>query len=214
LLFISLFIIYIAVFGVLHWTSSPGSGPMTAFVKAIMISSTLLFSIAFALLAKKRCDQKGKTQHAYATYSIWAAVSVIIGSLISILMNTIVNNWDLHSGFNAFVGRDSIPKAPWQLLVFATTFFTAYQLNSQESHLIDPLKLRIQEAISMSLVLCTALFFAGNMMSFTLGQFFTRGIVIIIIGFIIGYFIPTWYRGIPIRNEELIVTETEAELST
>lgn len=126
-------------------------------------------------------------------------------------------SWNLHSGFDAFVGRGLFvddPRAPWQLLVFAATFLIAYQLNHQKDDRIDHLKLRVKEAVSMSLVLCIAFLIAGHLMSFTPEEFFSRGIVVIIIGVVIGYFIPTSYRGVPKRKKDLIVTETRTELST
>ena len=180
-----------------------------------MIASSLIISIACALVAKKRCDQKGKTNHAYATYSLWAGVAVIICSIISILMNTIIKDWNVTIGFNAFIGKGNLDsKAPWQLLVFSASFLTTYQLNSQKVHKIDAKNLRIKEAILMGFVLCATLLIAGSLMSFDTRQFFRRGIVLYFVGFIIGFYIPTWYRGVPKSEKETNAYDAEAELST
>jgi hypothetical protein len=68
-------------------------------------------------------------------------------------------------------------------------------------------KLRIKEAISTGLLLCIALFIAGRLMSFDLFQFFTREGIVFIVGFIIGYRIPSWYRGISKYDKEPTVNE-------
>jgi len=201
LLFIGLFVVYMGVFGLLYSKDEP----MEWFVKSILISSIIIFSIACAIVAKKRCDQKGMKKDAYFSYFLWGIVAVVIGSIISLFMNSIIEDWSINEGFKILVGQSDKRGStlPWQLLTFTIAFFTAYLLNRPEPKKVNLTKsLRVKEAILMSFFLLLALIIAGLMMKFTPVQFVQRGVILAFIGFIIGYFIPYWYRGIPKRDLE------------
>ena len=205
LLFIGLFVVYIGIFGLLNLSSNETGEPMEWFVKSIMISSMIIFSIGCAIVAKKRCDQKGKKKDAYLTYFLWGIVAVVIGSIVSLFMNAIIENWNIIEGFKILVGQsdERSSNLPWQLLTFTISFFIAYLLNRPDPQKVNLTKnLRVKEAILMSFFLFLALIIAGLLMKFTPKQFAQRGVILAIIGFIIGYFIPYWYRGIPKRDFE------------
>jgi hypothetical protein len=219
LMFIVILFILLVGFGFSQWASNPETSLLSLspeqFIKEIMIASIYSIGIVCALMAKKHSDQKGKNSHAWAIYFLMALIAAFMCSLVSIFVNTIIANWNLDYGFKAFFtgieGRSA--KWPWQLMVFVTTFITSYLLNQKEVHKISAGKLRFKEASIMVTAILISFFIAGSLMRFTNAQFFSKGLIALAIGFSIGYYIPTWYRGAPKQDKEQIVNKIEyAEL--
>lgn len=204
LMFIMLFAIMMIGFGFSRWVADPTSQKAListeSFLKAIMIASIYSIGIVCALMAKWRCNQKGNTGNAWATYFLFAVLSAVMGSMVSIFVSTIIKEWNLVLGFERFIGG----KWPWQFMVFTTTFFTAFLLNQDVDRKWSVLKNRFLEAGIMAAALLFALFLAGGLMGFSTAMFIRTSIIAMVVGSSIGFFIPSWYRGAPRHNREQV----------
>jgi hypothetical protein len=202
LMFIMLFVIMMIGFGFSRWVADPASQraliSTDSFLKAIMIASIYSIGIVCALMAKWRCDQKGNTKNAWATYFLFAVLASVMGSMVSIFVGTIIKDWNMVEGFERFIAE----KWPWQFMVFTTTFFTAFLLNQDVDQKEGVLKNRFWEAGIMAAALLFALFLAGGLMGFSADIYMQTGMIAIVVGFSIGFFIPSWYRGAPRRDKE------------
>lgn len=214
LMFIVILLILITGFGFSQWSSNGLTSNRflqpRQFIIAIMVASIYSLGIVCAIMAKKRCDKKEKDHHAWATYFFTGIIAALIGSIISICVNTILQNWNLVLGLKVFVtGIDPRPAVwPWQLMVFTTTFFTTFLLNRKGLHQNNALIIRLTEAGSMVTALLLTLFVILNLMG-AIDQFFLKGLIVFPIGFSIGYLIPTWYRGAPKLDKDQSISEME-----
>ncbi len=204
LMFIMLFSIMMIAFGLSRWVVAPAAQQAfistESFLNAIMIASIYSIGIVCALMAKWRCDQKGNTGNAWATYFLFAVLAALMGSLVSIFVGTIIKDWNMVEGFRRFTGE----KWPWQFMVFTTTFFTAFLLNQNVDRKEILLKNRFWEAGIMAAALLFALFLAGGLMRFSASMYMQTGMVAVVVGFSIGFFIPSWYRGAPRYDKEQV----------
>ena len=201
IMFLMLFVILICGFGVSHWLS--GAGPLadhnrpTMFILAIMIASIYSIGILCALMAKWHCDRRGKSENAWATYFIMGIVAAVMGSMVSIFVQTVLCGGNIEKGFTLFVSE----KWSWQLMVFTTTFFTAHLLNRRIDRQQPPKGLRWQESATMGFALLSAVVIVGLLQEFEPLKYAMTGAIALSIGLTIGYWIPDWYRGAPRRDQ-------------
>ncbi len=158
---------------------------------SIMIATNYCVAILCAVVVKRLVDPAcAADRRPWATYVLAGAAAAACASVISILYNGIAEG-GLTPGLSGFLGG----KFWWTVIPMVTAIATSYMTDNRVDERTQH-RLRWQEGALQAC--CTAL--GAGFATYMMGMGGRAAIPIVIsgvLGFLIGYLVPTWYRGTP-----------------
>jgi hypothetical protein len=217
-LFTGLTVVYAFGFVVMRHLSQPGEllDPHL-FVLAILIAAIYCLAVWCAIYPKSRwsCARRhSENGRPWGWYLLSGVAAATAGTLVSVMNQLVTQRFDVVKAWEGYWQL-----SPWAIMTFATAyglaFFTDDEPQDGYMGLLAAGRLRWIEAIGMTIVLATTAWFVHSLLVSMHGTALAlhradpsvqvlpvRGLrdielLTVIIGFAIGFLVPTWYRSTP-----------------
>jgi hypothetical protein len=174
-----------------------------AMIVGAAIACAIYPKCAFKHLANRAADG----QRPWGFYLLSALLSGVCWLTINFVRLWLEGAPTIEGGDTVTIAQQLADKRPWILMSLATAFFTAFMADNDPARWkLSETSARWLEGLAMALVLTTAMYFVTRWFQ-DIKPVPAKAIPMMlesasVVGFIIGFFVPTFYRRIPQRQQE------------
>lgn len=174
---------------------------LVLFGRSLTISAIYCVAIWWALYPKGRwalAKRDGREIRPVASYLLVSLLASGTGLAINLIFKLLIV-WDWTTAW-----EQSSRAWPWTLMTFATTVVTAWLTDNRPSATWPAPRLRWLEGLGVAAVLILTAWGVHLLLGESIAgvQLLSRVLRAGVIGFSIGFLVPTWYRDAPRRREE------------